>query len=210
MKRISVIFLGLLSLFMISAPAVAIPITYTETGIGSGYFSVPFSDRVITITGVGDTTNVITLAPAPCCLQTTNYLNLLTINIEVSGIGSGTLTDNLAGVFSTQQQQPPINGAGFEDVQLAGVIMFTISPSLSGYDLTTAIGPATGTSFVFSGIDFPTTFAFFALTSIGDTTFTAVTATPLPAALPLFATGLGALGLLGWRRKRKNAATIAA
>jgi hypothetical protein len=29
-------------------------------------------------------------------------------------------------------------------------------------------------------------------------------ATPLPAALPLFATGLGALGLLGWRRKRKD------
>jgi hypothetical protein len=35
-------------------------------------------------------------------------------------------------------------------------------------------------------------------------------ATPLPAALPLFATGLGALGLLGWRRKRKNAAALAA
>lgn len=34
-------------------------------------------------------------------------------------------------------------------------------------------------------------------------------ATPLPAALPLFATGLGALGLLGWRRKRK-AAVVAA
>jgi hypothetical protein len=30
--------------------------------------------------------------------------------------------------------------------------------------------------------------------------------TPLPGALPLFATGLGALGLLGWRRKRKAAA----
>ena len=30
--------------------------------------------------------------------------------------------------------------------------------------------------------------------------------TPLPAALPLFASGLGALGLLGWRRKRKAAA----
>ena len=28
-------------------------------------------------------------------------------------------------------------------------------------------------------------------------------ATPLPAALPLFASGLGALGLLGWLRKRK-------
>jgi hypothetical protein len=32
-------------------------------------------------------------------------------------------------------------------------------------------------------------------------------ATPLPAALPLFVSGLGALGLLGWRRKRKAATT---
>ena len=29
-------------------------------------------------------------------------------------------------------------------------------------------------------------------------------ATPLPAALPLFAAGIGALGLLGWRRKRRG------
>lgn len=36
-----------------------------------------------------------------------------------------------------------------------------------------------------------------------------VSGTPLPAALPLFATGLGALGLLGWRRKRKAAALAA-
>ena len=33
-------------------------------------------------------------------------------------------------------------------------------------------------------------------------------ATPLPGALPLFAGGLGALGLLGWRRKRKAAAVV--
>jgi hypothetical protein len=35
-------------------------------------------------------------------------------------------------------------------------------------------------------------------------------ATPLPAALPLFASGLGGLGLLTWRRKRKNAAALTA
>ena len=35
-------------------------------------------------------------------------------------------------------------------------------------------------------------------------------ATPLPAALPLFATGLGGLGLLGWRKKRKAAAALTA
>ena len=34
-------------------------------------------------------------------------------------------------------------------------------------------------------------------------------ATPLPAALPLFASGLGALGLLGWRRKKKRPALAA-
>ena len=33
--------------------------------------------------------------------------------------------------------------------------------------------------------------------------------TPIPAALPLFATGLSALGLFGWRRKRKAAALAA-
>jgi hypothetical protein len=32
---------------------------------------------------------------------------------------------------------------------------------------------------------------------------------PLPGALPLFATGLGALGLLGWRKKKKAAALAA-
>jgi hypothetical protein len=37
----------------------------------------------------------------------------------------------------------------------------------------------------------------------------AAAATPVPAALPLFATGLSALGLLSWRRKTKAAALVA-
>ena len=43
------------------------------------------------------------------------------------------------------------------------------------------------------------------LDSSSSTLTFAPAATPLPAALPLFATGLGAMGLFGWRRKRKNA-----
>jgi hypothetical protein len=39
---------------------------------------------------------------------------------------------------------------------------------------------------------------------VGDWQVTAEVATPLPGALPLFATGVGALGLLGWRRKRRD------
>jgi uncharacterized protein (TIGR03118 family) len=46
------------------------------------------------------------------------------------------------------------------------------------------------------------------LFTAGDGVFGEIVAaaTPLPAALPLFATGLGALGLLGWRKKKKAAA----
>jgi len=41
---------------------------------------------------------------------------------------------------------------------------------------------------------------------IGPMLLVDFTPTPLPATLPLFTTGLGALGLMGWRRKRKQAA----
>jgi len=37
----------------------------------------------------------------------------------------------------------------------------------------------------------------------GDISYSRAAETPLPAALPLFASGLGALGLFGWCRKKK-------
>jgi hypothetical protein len=64
---------------------------------------------------------------------------------------------------------------------------------------------ATGSdTLMFSSFDVPSALA------LDDVTVTSVSATPLPAALPLFASGLGALGLFGWRRKRKNASALAA
>jgi len=42
----------------------------------------------------------------------------------------------------------------------------------------------------------------------GDWTETISAETPIPAALPLFATGLGVMGWFGWRRKRKPKAAI--
>jgi hypothetical protein len=47
----------------------------------------------------------------------------------------------------------------------------------------------------------PADFALFFSDGVVNTPSTS--ATPLPAALPLFATGLGGLGLFGWRRKRR-------
>jgi hypothetical protein len=70
------------------------------------------------------------------------------------------------------------------------------SPDLQGWTRDAALDPdwlRVGTDIV--GGATPPTFNF-AFQLEGNNT-------PLPAALPLFATGLGGLGLLGWRRKRK-------
>jgi hypothetical protein len=62
--------------------------------------------------------------------------------------------------------------------------------------------------------DYVITFAGFAdsplVSYAGTVTAGAPQATPLPAALPLFATSLGVMGFLAKRRKRKNTAVVAA
>ena len=67
--------------------------------------------------------------------------------------------------------------------------------TVSGIAAASVSEPSGELAINMSGVDF----------SNGDqivVTF-ANSATPLPAALPLFASGLGGLGLLSWRRKRK-------
>jgi hypothetical protein len=99
-----------------------------------------------------------------------------------------------------------------------------------GYCVTCVYGAAnqnfTDSSFSFRGFEMLTTILFmpesfgsdrmhFSVDALlaGDIEIThgaSPNPVPLPATLPLFATGLGVLGLLGWRRKRKAAATLAA
>ena len=43
---------------------------------------------------------------------------------------------------------------------------------------------------------------------ITNTSIKLVSAVPLPAALPLYGAGLAVMGFIGWRRKRKTAATV--
>jgi len=52
-------------------------------------------------------------------------------------------------------------------------------------------------------------FEYANLFALGPTPEDFPSSTPLPAALPHFAAGLGAFGLLGWRRKRKSEAVAA-
>jgi hypothetical protein len=73
------------------------------------------------------------------------------------------------------------------------------STELQFSDITTAIAYLIGTTS--QAVDFVGTGPDVEVAFLAEITG----ATPLPAALPLFATGLGALGLLARRRKRKNA-----
>ena len=72
----------------------------------------------------------------------------------------------------------------------------TLNGAIGGY----AIGNGTGSAGSWTGVS-----GELEPMALITGTVSGVSPVPLPATLPLFATGLGALGLLGWRRKKKAA-----
>jgi hypothetical protein len=96
------------------------------------------------------------------------------------------------------------NGAGFACFS-TGASPLALSNNMI-FDIQFT-GGATNFSLPSLKVDFWTN--AFQTQSTGDLLSQSIGATPLPAALPLYATGLGALALIGWRRKRKAAAALA-
>jgi hypothetical protein len=97
--------------------------------------------------------------------------------------GTGSFTIDL-GHFVT------LDGEVITGVSLASNGLVGATPSVSFNGTDALFKQSTTTSFNAIG----------GKTAVFDVT---TATTPLPAALPLFATGIGGLGLLGWRRKRK-------
>jgi hypothetical protein len=94
---------------------------------------------------------------------------------------------------------PPIPAMSFFDVFFdLGGLGINVGPNPTDVLCSTSVGCAVGypDPSAIDGYYHPATIS--------------ISETPLPAALPLFAGGLGALGLFGWRRKRKNAAALTA
>ena len=120
-------------------------------------------------------------------------------SVSVTRSGSTLITDALIGSVQAGESfmffVQTTEGGAF--TQLGGVITSACSfpgGSVAGTDLCRWDAPAGQTRF---GV------AVQAVT--GDELLTSVSTqvVPLPGALPLFVTGLGLMGLLGWRRKRK-------
>jgi hypothetical protein len=129
---------------------------------------------------------VYTGAPTPFGSGVTGYAGTITAQSGSSAFGTGGTTGANTGTG--------------DQVDLAGFFGQLFVPT--GYSSGAALSDSAiydGATFASLGIT-PGTYVW--SWDNGADTFT-LTTTPLPAAFPLFATGLGGLGLLGWRRKRK-------
>jgi Protein of unknown function (DUF642) len=114
--------------------------------------------------------------------------------------------NNVGGIFGTTSTvDVDINGSLFLAAENSCT---TTCTSTLTWQLFTTTFTATSTSTVLAFLNGdPSTDTSNGLDNI-TLTATTIPPTPLPAAFPLFATGLGALGLFGWRRKRNSTAAL--
>jgi hypothetical protein len=136
-------------------------------------------------------------------------------------LSSGTLT-----IYSSSGSGPANFGPGgtsSDSSESGSGLTFAFFPSVDLLSLGLPPGYTSGTALSDQDIFDNTTLAMLGITpgtyvwtwggtTEADQSFTidVVSSTPLPAALPLFATGLGMMGWIAKRRKRKNEAALAA
>lgn len=149
-------------------------------------------------------------------VTTANSLDALG-GYDITGI-SGTVTGPASGAISSLLSNPnqPYQGTyyagsygwNYDNVLFSGAIPFDNNGLLFrfGTDVVANLY-SVGSSFYLS-VDNPS--SFWDPGDLGRLSVSDPPATPLPATLPLFVTGLGLVGLLAWRRKRKTAALTAA
>jgi hypothetical protein len=214
MKTIIRWILPILFAALYVATAQASTFTYTQTAIATGSLgAVSFTDSLLTISLSNGYQN-----GTSSCQGGTNNCTYEdgTATVTVSGVGTATLTDALIDAYVNRTGGVGrVGAAGISDEDLdapGGNAIFNTTSSVFGtYYLDVPIGPITGAVAYINPDPIPTTLGDLQITSILNNTSTfSVTETPLPGSLSLLASSLGAMGLLGWRRKRKAAVPAAA
>ncbi len=202
MKRTILILAALALLILGVSPVGATPITYVEQAVATGELgSTAFTDALVTLTYVGDTINIQSSGTG----LFGDHKGTATVN--VAGIGTATFTDKMIAAVTQNTDgglYPYAPSAEISDHTSDLLICATSNPIFATYDLSTAIGPISGTALWNGGALFPTTDGNFLISIIsGDATFTATTSpVPIPGALLLLAPGLASVAAV--RRKFKK------
>ena len=133
--------------------------------------------------------------------------------INSSGLETLTVSDGLNLSFTIDGNTFASGPGGFASVTFnnGSLISIAYAGTLDSWSFALVTGML---SYIYSDFTDPSHSTFGTITAQLAAT-PAVSSTPLPAALPLFATGLGGMGCLAWWRKRKdskckNAAAFAA
>ena len=203
--------------FAVSALALSTVVSIGPARASTLTYDITFSDTGTYATD-GDPTHGYTTGTASGSFQITFNPTQLYLTQSIAGIINGPTYSVTDPYFSGSPL--PLKTIAYFAFDGAGTLTLSSDPTLSksffgSIDITIGInGWAYGTA---SSVWYAQDQYGHTLTASGTATITeqppgapAPGETPLPAALPLFASGLGGLGLLGWRRKRKNAANIAA
>jgi hypothetical protein len=173
----------------------------SNTSIVGGTFSV---------SGAGTVTDSFAL---PTIAANSTYILLPGLSNDGGVHLSGGLFENVGFTQDTSDGQGHVNDSSvFSFTGLSSLLAVTsglFHPGDAALILPWRDNPNAFTSFIGQGPDGDGCnncyFGQIATLSTPD-----VSATPIPAALPLFASGLGAMGFLAKRRKRKNSAATAA
>jgi hypothetical protein len=182
------------------------------------------ADRHITVGLFDDTTNSVAIAAIDFASQTFNgvggsyYTSIAiapyalisghTYSIEAWGFDNSCGTSCTGAFFVPHAFGETAGGITFNSLggMLTDILATGVGKAATQWNAHTGLFDALGGTGDDSNLRYNT--------GVGGSDFTGaasleVIVTPLPAALPLFATGLGAMGLFGWRRKRKAAAIAA-